>query len=410
MAITTLTYEPPVRRSTRQASLDYELLETADSLAESGRHLESLTKVFEHLFPEKKAFTFTGEGFSFTQGSSRVTTKIENDDVVISVPLVSLPSGGSAIAALRYVLTEISATGQLYQPRLRGEDIHLEMRERLSRIHPAKVLEVLRRMPAEADECDDFLIGQFSAKALDRAAITPLGDDEIERCERIWRQHWSDVEELLPECQRKRSMFFLNELTAYAMQRVRFALPLHGFLRSRLEEAGSTFDNTDVDPMKRESALGKCIKEMKAISRDELKQNLGHASYAIRPVSDGTPKALGNYFGPDGYMETINGLRKGGKPMDAALGLVCTFNYFLARFAWDEPVEVAMKEALAEASGKPWREQASLLAEKASEIFEKFGEEDDDDDDDEEDGDEEEEEDDDDGDEDGEDEDEEGDE
>ena len=159
MAITSLTYEPPVRRSSTRPSLDYELLEAAVTLADEGRPLESLLKVFEHLLPGEKVPDLATSTFSFTQGSSKVTTRIENDDIVITVPLVKLPADGRGIAALRHVLTQISATGQLYQPRLSGDDIRLEFRDRLSRLHPAKVLEVLRAMPAEADENDDFLIG-----------------------------------------------------------------------------------------------------------------------------------------------------------------------------------------------------------------------------------------------------------
>src|SRR5512143_2580243 len=97
MPITSLTYEAPVRRSARRPTLDYEHLETAATLAEEGRFVESLTKVFEHLFPNDKIPNFSTETFSFTQGSSRVTTRIEGDDVVITVPFVRLPEGGKSV-------------------------------------------------------------------------------------------------------------------------------------------------------------------------------------------------------------------------------------------------------------------------------------------------------------------------
>jgi hypothetical protein len=95
------------------------------------------------------------------------------------VPLVRLTPTGNAVAALRYALTTISGSGQLYQPRLRGDDLYLEFRDKLTRMHPAKVLEVLRRMPVEADRCDDWLVGQFGAQPLERAAIEPLTEDEL---------------------------------------------------------------------------------------------------------------------------------------------------------------------------------------------------------------------------------------
>jgi hypothetical protein len=391
MAISSLTYQAPVRRSSAHEELDYELLETAVTLSDEGRPLESLLKVFEHLLPGQTLPDLATHAFSFTQGSSKVTTRIENDDIIITVPLVKLPADGRGIAALRYVLTQISATGQLYQPRMNGDDIRLEFRDRLARLHPAKVVEVLRAMPAEADQNDDFLIGQFGAQPLERGAVTPLDDAEFARAEAIWRTHWSDVEELLKECQRKRSMFFLNEMTAYALHRISFALPLSGFVGSKLSEAASTFNDSDNDPSRREVALGKCVKEMKAVSSAELRASLGHTTYAISPHAEGTAAVLDGYIGEGNYTETIERLRTTGKPFEAALALISTYTFLLSRYSWPEEIETRLKAALADASGKPWKEAATILTDHAKAIVEEFVDDDDDEeeDDDEEDGDEE---------------------
>ena len=389
MAINSLTYEAPVRRSSSRPSLDYELLEAAVALADEGRPLESLLKVFEHLLPGEKVPDLATRAFSFTQGSSKVTTRIENDDVIIAVPLVKLPSDGRGIAALRHILTQISATGQLYQPRLSGDEVRLEFRDRLSRLHPAKVVEVLRAMPAEADENDDFLIGQFGAQPLDRGSVTPLDDAEFARADAMWRSHWNDVEELLKECQRKRSMFFLNEMTAYALHRVSFALPLCGFVGSKLSEYASTFNDSDYDPTKRETTLAKCAKEMKALSSEDLRKSMGHTTYAISPHAEGTGRVLDGYIGEGNYTETIERLRTTGKPFEAALALISTYNFLLSRYSWQEEIQTKLMEGLAAASGKPWKEAATILTEHAAAVVEEFVDEDDDDDEDDEDDDDE---------------------
>ena len=394
MAINSLEYSPPVRRSRRGTAIDYELLEAAVNLAEEGRHSESLTKTFEHLLPGHTLPNFAKESFSFIQGSSEVRAKVDGDDIVVTVPLVKLPPGGAAIAALRYVLTSISATGQIYQPRLRGDEIELEFRDALSRFHPAKLVEVLRRMPNEADHKDDYLIEQFGGSALGRAGIAALDEDELKRCEAIWKKHWAEIEDLLKECQRKRSMFFLNELTAFAYYRIAFSLPLGGLLNCRLSESADTFNDSDEDPMKREAALGKCVKEMKAVSSEVFRKSLGHASYAISPLDDGTPSVLSSSLGDDDYIETIQKLAKSAKAMDATLALTSTYTFLLARYSWEEPIEVALKDGLAKASGKPWREAANILLSHAAEIDAKYGDdgEDEEEDDDGEGGEEEEEE------------------
>ena len=396
MPITSLAYAPPVRRPTKAVQPDYERLDEALSLIDEGHAREAVHKVFAHLFPTATIGDLETQPFTFTQGSSRVTARIVGDQLELTVPLVRLPDGaeaGRAIAALRYVLTRISATGQLHQPRLRGEDLLLEFKDKLSRLHPAKLLEVLRKMPVEADSSDDWLVGQFGAKPLDREAIQPVNDAELERCVQVWQTHWNDVEELVKDSQRKRSLFFLNELTAYALSRIQFVIPLTGFLNARLVEAAATFNSTDEDPLKRETTLSKFAKEMKAISAAELRGNLGHAEYAISPLGEGTPALISSYFAAGDYLESVVKLGSTGKPMDATLALVGTYTYLLARFTWPPEVEAALKQGLELASGKPWREAASLLTQHAKELAEEFGgdegggdDEDEDDGDDEDDG------------------------
>jgi hypothetical protein len=149
------------------------------------------------------------------------------------------------------------------------------------------------------------------------------------------------------------------------------------------------YNDTDVDPSKREATLVKHIKEMKVVPAAELTKDLGHATYALSPLTDGTPATLGEYFGPGNYMETLDNLRKTGKPMDAALALIGTHTYLLARYAWPEVVELELTRGLEEASGKPWREAAASLFEHAEHLVEKFVDEDDEGEEEEEDSDEE---------------------
>jgi hypothetical protein len=388
MAITSLTFAPSLKHRSEFVDLDYEMFETAIAQFEQGNQKQSVTTVFAHLFPKLPAIDFA-KPFSFVQGSSRVTVTLSEQDISIVVPLVKLPSGGGAIAALRFLLTKISGSGQLHQPRLRGDDVYLEFRDKVASLHPAKLVEVLKRMPVEADNNDDWLIGQFGAIPLEREPIAGITDEEFVAAEAMWKAHWNDVEELVKESQRKRSMFFLNEMSAYAYYRIRYALPLSGFLMSKLSEHTSTFNSTDEDPTKREATLAKCAKEMKAVTAEQLRKDLCHPVYAISPHAEGESGVLTNYFGPGDYFESIEKYRSTGKSIEAAMALISTFTFLLGRYAWPTEVDAALQGALAAASGKPWREAANILAEHAEKIIAEFGddEEEDEDGDDDDDGD-----------------------
>jgi hypothetical protein len=242
------------------------------------------------------------------------------------------------------------------------------------------MLEVLRRMPVSADYYDDWLIGEFKAQPLHRVELEPVSADELARSTQIWHTHWTEIEELFKECQRKRSLFFLNELTAYALHRVRFALPLNGFLAAKLVESANTFNDTNEQPDKREASLAKCIRDMKAVTDDALAKELAHGTYAISPLADGTGKVISGYFRGGNYVDTIDQYRKSDKAIDAALALVCTYTFLLARYSWSEAIDAAIEDGLGKASGKPWREAADVLFHHAKDVLvAKFcGDEDDD--------------------------------
>jgi hypothetical protein len=388
MTISSLTCPPTVRKPVHTPPLDYELLDKAIELFNQERYTESLQAALRHILPQHTIPEGPTGSFTFPQGSSRVSVRWDDQGLSVIVPLVKLPTGGRATAALRYLLTEISGSGQLHQPRLRDQDVFLEFRDKLSRLHPMKVVQVLQFAPIEADNNDDWMVDQFGASPLEREPIAPLDADEIARAEDIWRTHWIEIEELVKESQRKRSLFFLNEVTAYAIFHLRQALPLSGSLGTRLAENANTFNNGDEDPDKRIAVLLKCIKEMKAISTEELSKNLGHARYSISPLAEGTAQILKRDLAPGPYLESVDKARTSGQLMDAALALFSTFHFLLARCSWPEPIEALLLEGIAKASGKPWREAASILWDQGSALVARYDEEDldesDDDDDDEE--------------------------
>lgn len=361
MGATAVLYTAPIRRPGTAGRPDFEQLEHAHALAEAGLPREALQKAFEHLFPGAVVPDLAVAPFTFVQGSSRVSVRLVADELVITVPLVTLPTDARAVAALRFVLTRCGGTGQTHQPRLRGDAIEFEFRSRIAHLHPAKLIEALRAMPFQADSTDDWMIDQFGASPIDRAVIEPLDADELARAERFWRSHWAEIEALLQDSRRKRSVWFLNEVSAFTCHRLQYVLPLAGSLLGRMNEAAAVFNDADANPDKRETALARFIKEMKALTTADLARQLGHAEYAISPLDEGSPDRVLGYIGGGSYIETIGRLRTTGKPMEAALALASTYTFLLASATWPDPVRIAMEDGLAQASGLPWREAANLL-------------------------------------------------
>jgi len=373
MSITSLHLPAPIRRRQHHAPSDHARRDRAVELFESGSLRESVCETLAYLLPGTAVPDLVGEPLCFVQGSARVRVGIERDELAVGTVLAALQDGSQATAALRYFLTRMSSTGQLFQPRLRGDSIALEFRDRLALMHPLKLIEVLQRLPVEAYRNDAWLAQQFSVALPDREPVPPLDDDEFARAHLVWQRHWDQVDALMTESRRRRSLRVLDALGSLAVNHVNYALPLFGAVRARLNESADDFTDRDENPNRRDSVLAKCVKDMQQVGADELRACLGHLQYAINPQLDGTPSLLTSMLGGGQRMQATGELRAAGRALEAALELVSIYLYLLTHYSWPEEVEAALRAGLDLASDQPWREVTDLLWEHANSTAQTYG-------------------------------------
>jgi hypothetical protein len=287
--------------------------------------------------------------------------------------LARLPAGVPSTAALRFILTHLSATGQLYQPRLHGDEVHLHYAERLDLLHPLKLIEVLQRLPGEVDLNDQWMVDAFGVETPDREPLQPLSDSELAQAHRIWSEHWTSLDGLQQESRRRRSVRVLNAVCDIAALLPRYVLPLTGTLRQQLNDHCDEFTDRDQPPNKRDAALSRCIKELQQVSPAQLGASLGHARYAFNPMHEGTPSLLSSMLGGGQRMQVIGELRAAGRSMEAALMLMADFLDLVAYQTWPDEIAEALRAALDAASGAPWREATDALWTHAHAIAKRYG-------------------------------------
>lgn len=372
MPLSNLVFPPPIRHRIMVAPRDYDRRDEAVILYEAGEHLAAVEQTLAYLLPGLLAHELASSPLCFVQGTARVRLRLEDGDLVISTALVRLRAGAPATAALRYALSRLSATGQLFQPRLREGVLTLEFRDRLSLLHPLKLIEVLQRLPSESDHNDEWLTQRFDVEEADREPPRVLDGDEFDRALGIWNTHWQAAEQLLLESRRRRSVRFLDAIGAWTVNQLRYALPLHGSVRASLNEAADEFTDKNESPDQRETALARCIRDMRRVEETALRRCLGHARYAINPLQEGTASLLGSMLGGQ-RLQTSHSLRAAGRHLEAALELIADYLYLLAEHSWPEVIDRHLQAALAEVSGKPWREVATLLSQHADQTCRQYG-------------------------------------
>lgn len=372
MAIASLQFPPPLRRRLSVAPRDYERRDRAVELYEAGDFLGGVHEALRYLLPALPPHDLSAGPLCFVQGTARVRVRLEDGELVVSSALLALRDETQATALLRYALSRLSATGQLFQPRLRAGVLSLEFSDRMSLLHPLKLIEVLQRLPSESDNNDGWLQQRFAVDEVDREALTALDDAEFALSRGIWSRHWEAVDQLMLESRRRRSVRFLDSLGSWAANQIRYALPLHGSVRAVLNEAADEFTDKDENPNRRDSALAKCAREMRQVSEVELRRCLGHANYAINPLHEGTPALISSMLAGQ-RLQTSGEMRAAGRYLEAAMELVADYLYLLADHSWPEAVDRRLQAALDESSGRPWREVSASLWNHANQTARQFG-------------------------------------
>lgn len=373
MSIASIHFPLPIRRRVSVAPRDFARRDHAIALFEAGAFEQSIVETLGYLLPEAVISDLRAKPLCFVQGSARVRLHIQGDRLLLRTVLAGLRADSHATAALRFFLSRLSSTGQLFEPRLAGNEITLEFEDALALLHPHKLIEILQRLPMEADSNDAWMSEQFAVDTPDREPVQPLDPAELANALAIWRAHWGAVDELMAECRRRRSLRFLDALGTYATDQVRYVLPLYGVVRARLNDSADVFTDKDGHPNRRETALVKCIKDMRQVNEAELSASLGHARYAINPLREGTASLLTSILGGGGTMQTIGEMRATGRALDASIELIADYHYLLAHQSWAPEIESALREALERVSDKPWREVADGLWADANQIAKVHG-------------------------------------
>ena len=373
MSIFALNFATPIRRRVEVAPRDFARRDHAISLFDAGDFVNSVTEALGYLLPTTPMPNLKNEALCLVQGTARVHVEIQGEELIVKAPLVTLTAEAQVVAAMRFFLTRLSATGQLFQPRLRAQTVALEFRERLALLHPLKLLEVMQRLPMEADNHDAWLVQQFGVEMAERQPVLALSEAEFDSAWEIWSAHWTAVEELMTESRRRRQISVLDSLGSFTVNHLVYSLPLFGPVRARLNECADEFTNRDETATKRDNELAKCVKEMRQIQPQALRACLGHATHAINPLHEGTPSLLTSILGGGSRMQKTGEHRAAGRGLEATLELVADYLYLLAHQSWPNEIDTALRTGLASASGKPWREAADLLWNHANATAKTFG-------------------------------------
>lgn len=363
----------PIRRRPRLIARDYARRDLAIELFDRGDYPQAVAETFAHAMPEVIARSPFRLPMRFAQGSALFEAIQEGNEFVLSTVLAELHEGANATALLRFALSRLAGTGQMYQPRLHGHVVRVEFRERLDQLHPLKLLEVLTKLPAEASQQDQWLSEEFAVTRPASAPLEPLSGEETKAALAYWRRHWSDMEVLHNEVRRRRSVRMLDFAGSLASNLTRLVLPLHGSLRIELDDHADEISDRDESVSKRDAAMARLVRKMQAVEDKRLLASLGHGQYAVNPLREGSPSMIHSLYGAGERMQAIHDHRANGRLLEAGLELLAYAAYLMATYSWSEAVDESLGQVLATAHEKPVREVLDQLLMQAEAIARDHG-------------------------------------
>lgn len=362
MPITSLYFPRSLRRPLPHVARDHAQREHAAALFDEGRLIDAVDAALSYLLmPGGPRPDLAREPLCLVQGSARLRLHIDGERLLASAGLIRLTENSNTVAALRYLLGDVGSTGQLHQPRLRGDVVTLEFDERLTLLHPLKLIEAVQLLADEASNNDVWLQERFDVAMHDREPPEPLDDAEFDVACEIWDAHWAATEALVDEVRRRRSTELLNRVGAYARNQPEDVLPLQGELYKWIDDAERSYADRDLAPGKRLDTLGKHVREARSLSHADLRRGLGHARYSINPLQEGSPSLLAQVLGGERRAQMLGELDGSGRSLESALFRAADLQYLLAYHTWPERVEQALRTALHGVSGRPLREAVEFM-------------------------------------------------
>ena len=191
MSITAFTLPTPLRQRIEVAPRDFALRDQAIALFEAASSradfIAAVSTTLAYLLPGCGIDDLANTPLQLIQGSARVHIAVEGEILRVRAVLIRLQEQAHNVAAMRFCLSRLGGTGQLFQPRLRGDEIALEFIEELRFLHPQKLIEVMQRLPSDADSNDTALEQLFGVQSADRQQPRSLDDDEFAAAWAIWR-------------------------------------------------------------------------------------------------------------------------------------------------------------------------------------------------------------------------------
>lgn len=357
----TLPYYEPIIKST-QSKADNDIVDECVELYEAGKTHESLLRLIDFFNPElrQKYGNAEGTALHIPHGSIMVDILLGDNEVYIYSDFLLVPDD-QRLPMLRQV-AELNSS-RLMLPRfvLTGDKLRIEYRCSTRQCHPYKIFTVLRNICMVGDRYDDEFCEKFGAKRCYTPHVMPYQPQEVDYIYDGIQTLCSQALEGVEKYSRQRFYGYAMQLLAATICQIYYMASPQGMLLNKINRTIGELSQDDIPILDQMKKGVTALREIQAISKQDLAHDLYHVEILASPNLRGTLQTLQKKLA-DVFKASLERVQFKDYEHSALRLLYVIYRLF---YEYDIPddINTVLAEGLKKASDKPFKEAAFALLE-----------------------------------------------
>lgn len=364
----TLTFNRSIMPST-ESKMDISSFDLSLKAFDEKEYVQSFYHLLNYINPTFKEKYGNAEATEFyiPHGSIVVSVKIEDNQLKVAAPFLSLPEKGK-IPMLRQMAVLNFNYLNMIQIKLKEDNkLFFEYACPIDLVEPYKIYDVLEDVCYTGDRFDDEFMTKFGAQRIYEPKVTQYDDVMVDNVYRTIQEACIEGLEAINYFEGARKYGYEWNIISCVIFKVLYYAQPQGQLMNDLNKAIQDLDRDNI-PLADVVAEGKAIVErLKAMPKEELAKELYFTETFIPPKRRSVLKNIQDNFSKE-FDKATNDLESGDY-MNCCVRIVYEFYRLYFYNNVQDDVNNVVVRAMEKSSAKPWEEAAPILHEAVKKIM-----------------------------------------
>ena len=299
-----------------------------------------------------------GTEFTIPHGSIIVNLKIENDELHITAPFLSLPEK-NRVPLLRQIAGLNFSNLDLASIVLRGDHLAFEFGCPLSLAEPYKMYYVLREICSTGDRYDDEFVTKFGAQRVYEPNVTPYSAQLVDAIYDVVQLSCKEALDALKEFENARKYGYAWNVLCSTLMKVLYYAHPQGQLLNDLNRAVRNMDREDI-PLPEIVTQGRqAVERLQQLTKEALADDLYFVETFVPDKRRSNLKNIQNNF--ESAFKNLSNAFENSDWLYCCM--VATYQFYQLYFYNNvqDDVNAVVAGALKQSSAKPLEEAAPIL-------------------------------------------------